>query len=283
MNATFAERPSAPTRNELLDAQLQALAQIARILNRGRPIEELLAEILAVLHEDLGLLHGLVSICNPKDGSLQVGAVHSDSETVVRACESTRYRIGEGVFGNILKHGNSVVLGRIDAEPRFLDRLALYDMDLPFIAVPIKAVDGTTIGVLAAQPDRRADELMPERTRLMEIVARLLAQTVRLVVNLEDGQEVVDERDELRREVRAKYGFENMVVGHTASMRRVFDQVRRVAKWNSTVLILGESGTGKELIASAIHYNSPRAHQPLVRLNCAALPETLLESELFGH
>jgi len=117
----------------------------------------------------------------------------------------------------------------------------------------------------------------------MEIVARLLAQTVRLVVNIEDGQEVVDERDELRREVRAKYGFENMVVGHTASMRRVFDQVRRVAKWNSTVLILGESGTGKELIASAIHYNSPRAHQPLVRLNCAALPETLLESELFGH
>ena len=283
MNTTFAERPSAPTRSELLDAQLQALAQIARILNRGRPIEELLADILAVLHEDLGLLHGLVSICNPKDGSLQVGAVHSDSEAVVRACESARYRIGEGVFGNILKHGNSVVLGRIDAEPRFLDRLALYDMDLPFIAVPIKAVDGTTIGVLAAQPDRRADELMPERTRLMEIVARLLAQTVRLVVNIEDGQEVVDERDELRREVRAKYGFENMVVGHTASMRRVFDQVRRVAKWNSTVLILGESGTGKELIASAIHYNSPRAHQPLVRLNCAALPETLLESELFGH
>lgn len=111
MNATFAERAVAPTRSELLDCQLQALAQIARILNRGRPIEELLAEILAVLHEDLGLLHGLVSICDPKNGTLQVGAVHTDSEAVVRACESTRYRIGEGVFGNILKHGNSVVLG----------------------------------------------------------------------------------------------------------------------------------------------------------------------------
>jgi Nif-specific regulatory protein len=74
-----------------------------------------------------------------------------------------------------------------------------------------------------------------------------------------------------------------MVVGHSDGMRQVFDQVRRVAKWDSTVLILGESGTGKELIANAIHYNSPRAHNQFVCLNCASLPENLLESELFGH
>ncbi|MEE4465795.1 sigma 54-interacting transcriptional regulator, partial [Azotobacter chroococcum] len=140
-------------------------------------------------------------------------------------------------------------------DPRFLDRLALYDLEMPFIAVPIKNPEGNTIGVLAAQPDCRADEQMPARTRFLEIVANLLAQTVRLVVNIEDGREAADERDELRREVRGKYGFENMVVGHTPTMRRVFDQIRRVAKWNSTVLVLGESGTGKELIASAIHYN----------------------------
>jgi Nif-specific regulatory protein len=66
-------------------------------------------------------------------------------------------------------------------------------------------------------------------------------------------------------------------------MQRVFEQVRQVAKWNTTVLIRGETGTGKELIAHAIHYNSPRASGPFVKLNCAALPENLLESELFGH
>ncbi len=66
-------------------------------------------------------------------------------------------------------------------------------------------------------------------------------------------------------------------------MRHVFEQVRQVAKWDTTVLIRGESGTGKELIANAIHYNSPRASGAFVKLNCAALPETLLESELFGH
>ena len=77
-------------------------------------------------------------------------------------------------------------------------------------------------------------------------------------------------------------GFDS-IVGRSAAMRRVFDQVRMVAKWNTTVLIRGETGTGKELIANAIHYNSPRARGAFVKLNCAALPENLLESELFGH
>jgi Nif-specific regulatory protein len=82
--------------------------------------------------------------------------------------------------------------------------------------------------------------------------------------------------------VRQKHGFDNLV-GHSAPMRRIFDQIRLVSKWPTTVLIRGETGTGKELIANAIHYNSPRVRGPYVRLNCASLPESLLETELFGH
>lgn len=271
------------SRSELQERQLSALFQISRILCRAQQIEEILSSVLAVLHDEVGMQHGLITLSDQERGELQVGAVHSSSADVNRASGSVRYRAGEGIVGSILKHGESIVLGRISSEPRFLDRLALYDLELPFIGVPIRAHDGSTIGVLAAQPDAPADDMLPDRVRFMEMVANFLAQTVRLALNLESGKRLADERDELRREVRGKYGFENMVVGNTLAMRRVFDQVRRVAKFDSTVLVLGESGTGKELIASAIHYNSPRAHHPLIRLNCAALPENLLESELFGH
>ena len=115
------------------------------------------------------------------------------------------------------------------------------------------------------------------------MVANLIGQSVRLAQKVEDEQLAMKmERDSLRRKIRGQHGFSTMV-GHTRSMRLVFEQVRQVAKWNTTVLVRGESGTGKELIANAIHYNSPRANGPFIKLNCAALPDSLLESELFGH
>jgi Nif-specific regulatory protein len=94
--------------------------------------------------------------------------------------------------------------------------------------------------------------------------------------------DLVAERDQLKQSLRRNYGFDN-IVGRTPAMLRVFELVRQVAKWNTTVLIRGESGTGKEAIANAIHYNSACAGGPFVKLNCAALPDNLLESELFGH
>ncbi len=86
----------------------------------------------------------------------------------------------------------------------------------------------------------------------------------------------------LRQEVGQRYRFDN-VIGSSPAMQAVLDIVSRVAPLRTTVLLTGESGTGKEVIAKAIHYNSPRANGPLVAINCAAIPETLLESELFGH
>ena len=86
----------------------------------------------------------------------------------------------------------------------------------------------------------------------------------------------------LREELGRAYRFEN-IVGRSEPMRAVFDLVRTVAPSDSSVLLVGESGTGKELIAKALHHNSPRASQRLVKLSCAAIPETLIESELFGH
>lgn len=97
-----------------------------------------------------------------------------------------------------------------------------------------------------------------------------------------EKQEVEQENERLRQELRAMYSFSN-IIGQTPAMLKLFDAVRRVANSATTVIIRGESGTGKELIARAIHYNSRRSKEPFVSVNCAALPETLVESELFGH
>ncbi|MCB0310274.1 MAG: sigma-54-dependent Fis family transcriptional regulator [Bdellovibrionales bacterium] len=79
-----------------------------------------------------------------------------------------------------------------------------------------------------------------------------------------------------------KYRFSN-IIAQSESMREIFETVKRLANFNTTVLITGESGTGKELIAHAIHHNSPRSGRPFIAINCGAIPETLMESELFGH
>lgn len=269
------------SRSEILEKQYRCLCKLTGILSKARQIEETINTILSTIHHEMGLQYGVVNFYDPENSLLQVGAMYRATKD--SKLPSVVYKPGEGIVGRILDMNQSIVLGRISSEPRFLDRLEVYDLELPFIGVPIRDPSGNAIGVLAAQPDVPADEYLPERSDFMKVIADLLSQTVRLLVHVEEGHTIARERDELRREVRGKYGFDNMVVGHSDGMRQVFDQVRRVAKWDSTVLVLGESGTGKELIATAIHYNSPRAHQAFVCLNCASLPENLLESELFGH
>ncbi len=97
-----------------------------------------------------------------------------------------------------------------------------------------------------------------------------------------DFQAAVRENTQLRREIRDKYKFEN-IIGTSLKMQKIFGLIAKVANTDATVLILGESGTGKELVARALHFNSARQHRPFVAVNCSALPENLLESELFGH
>ncbi len=262
----------------LLEQQLEALYLVSRVLSRSLNLRETLEGVLEALHEKAGIERGMVALSDPGSGEMLVRGLYGQQLSGV---DEVRYRAGEGIVGAILASGQRVVVARIADEPRFLSRLGLYRPELPFIGVPITMGDGGPIGVLAAQP--AGNGMLDVRARFMEMVANLIAQAVRLSWEVErERRDLKDERDRLRRAVKNNYGFDSMV-GHAPAMRRVFEQVRQVGKWNTTVLIRGESGTGKELIANAIHYNSPRANAPFVKLNCAALPDNLLESELFGH
>jgi Nif-specific regulatory protein len=271
MNETFS--------TSLLPSQFEVLARVGQLLARALDASQGLREVLRTLEIKGHLSRGMIAVVDPESGDLGVYAVHGldhdDFATI-------RYRIGEGLLGRILESGRPCAVTRLGEDPRFLNRLGLYERDLPFIAVPIH-LGGTLQGVLAVQPDAPDDGLLDERVRFVELLANLIGHSLRL--SLEAAQELRSldqERDPQRRVVRHRPGFGNLV-GHSPAMLRIFDQIRMVAKWPTTVLIRGETGTGKELIANAIHYNSPRARGPYVRLNCASLPENLLESELFGH
>ena len=275
----------APGLARLRRIELEALYHVGEILSRSLDFRSTSREVLRVLDEQAGMSRSMVTVLDPESGDLVVNAVSVEDDSArdrPNAHTSIRYQSGEGLLGLILEEKRTIALPRTGDDPRFLDRLGLYDRRLPFIAAPI-SLGGNLRGVLAVQPNTPDDGLLEERTRFVEMVANLIGQSVRLSLDIEaEKKDLAEERDSLRRTVRHQYGFDN-IIGRSAAMRRVFDQVRMVSRWNTTVLLRGETGTGKELIANAIHYHSPRSSGSYVRLNCASLPENLLESELFGH
>ena len=278
MPATTSLPPYSASECPRCRVEVDTLYRVSEILSRSLDYRQTLRDVLDVL-ATAGLTRGLVSVVDAESGDLAVTAVHGLDAA---AFLPVRYQSGEGVLGLALEEGETIVVENVGSDPRFLNRLGIYDAALPFIAAPITAA-GRQLGVLAVQPDVPGDGLLREHARLVEMIANLIGHSVRLALEVDqEKKSMAEERDSLRRTVRGRFGFDN-IVGRSAAMRKVFDQVRMVAKWNTTVLIRGETGTGKELIANAIHYNSPRARGPYVRLNCATLPENLLESELFGH
>lgn len=264
----------------LIRAELETLYLVSQVISKSVELEQTLSEVLKLLHDQGRLFNGMVSLIDEDSNDLLVCAVYDNNDDM--PIEKIRYQPGEGLVGIILQSSESLVVERLADDPRFLGRLGVYDTELPFIGVPIKIDENEPVGVFVAQPPS-GGELLEEQARFLEMIANLLGQSVslsRMVVN--ERRAIENERDRLRREVKAEYGFDN-IIGHSSVMRQVFDQVRQVAQWDTTVLIRGESGTGKELIANAIHYNSNRSNNIFIKLNCAALPENLLESELFGH
>jgi Nif-specific regulatory protein len=199
---------------------------------------------------------------------------------------SARIKVGEGITGQVVESGKPIVVPRVSREPGFMNmglrRSDHLRQELSFICVPIvlNRIAVGTLGVdLRFKPERDYDNSQ----KFFGIVSSMIAQALnvqRLVE--EERRRLLDENTHLRQELRERYDFSN-IIGTSGPTRQMYEQVAQVAQTNTTVLIRGESGTGKELIAHAIHYNSLRAKKPFIKVSCAALPDTLIESELFGY
>ena len=260
----------------MVESELDTLYLVSQVLNSTHELHTKLKGILEILHKRSGLHFGMITLRDVEDDSMSICEIYGEDLD-----RTVRYEPGEGLVGAILDEGCTIVVDRIADEPRFLSRLGVYNPDLPFIGSPLAVEQGEVVGILAAQPCKA--EFLGEQARFMEMVANLIAHSVNMLRVMARKQDALTtERDYLKQTLVKNYRFEN-IIGHSEPMLKVFDIIRQVAKWHTTVLIRGESGTGKEVVASSIHFNSACANGPFLKLNCAALPDNLLESELFGH
>jgi len=277
-------RVSTPRGHDTANLELSAIYEVSKILNSSLDLRQTLTEVMRILSSHLEMRRGSVCLLDG-EGDLALIAAYGMS---LDEMERGHYKSGEGIVGAILKSGMPAVVPNLAEEPLFLNRTEsrsdAEEMVISLVGVPIKA-GGDAIGVLSI--DRVSDE-GPTRgfdadVRFLTMVANLIGQMVRLQNAVaEERRHMMAEKFRLQKEVKADYRVD-AVVGSSAKMREVLAQVHRVAPFRSTVLLRGESGTGKELVARAIHNLSPRREGAFIRVNCAALPETLLESELFGH
>jgi Nif-specific regulatory protein len=174
----------------------------------------------------------------------------------------------------------------VSREPGFLHRASrrpeLGDQELSFVCVPV-ILNRRAVGALGVDLRFKPERDYDSSVKFLGVVASMIAQAVKFQRLIEeDKKRLVDENTHLRQELRDRYDFSN-IIGTSGPVRQMYEQVAQVAATNTTVLIRGESGTGKELIAHSIHYNSLRAKKPFVKVSCAALPDSLIESELFGY
>jgi len=190
------------------------------------------------------------------------------------------------VTGKVIATGQPAIVPHISEEPLFLDRTGARKgprkKDISFLCVPIK-LGNEVIGALSA--DRVFEEGVgfEEDVRLLSIIGSMIAQAVRLRQSAqEERHRLLEENLRLQTQLKERFRPSN-IIGNSKGMQVVYDLIAQVSNSDTTVLIRGESGTGKELVAHAIHYNSRRAEKPFVKVNCGALPESIVESELFGH
>lgn len=263
--------------------ELALLFEISQILDQSMDLRNVVGPVLETISTHTGMLRGTLTLLNRQTGELYIEAAHGLSP---EQQERGKYRPGEGIIGKVVQSGQPMLVPRISDEPRFLDRTGaragLDRKDISFICVPIK-IGHETIGALSVDRLFSDNIHLDEDLRLLTIIAAMIAQAVRLRQEaMEERQRLLEENRRLEMSLKERFRPAN-IIGNSSAMQEVYDLIAQVAQSESTVLIRGESGVGKELVAQAIHYNSRRASKPFVKVNCAALPETIIESELFGH
>ncbi len=284
-------RPNVPL-IPLSEIALTGIYEISKILNAPNRLETTLSSVLNVLSSFLQMRHGVISLLADDDvPDITVGIGWNEGTD-----GRYRSRLPEAAIGQIVATAVPLVVEDVATHPLFTtDAVVLGAAEhtrVSFIGVPIR-IGAKVIGTLTIDRvwDGQSVFRLDSDVRFLTMIANLIGQTVQLYrVVSRDRDRLMAESHRLQKELselkparERKKVLIKGIIGDSPALRSLLDKILIVAKSNSTVLLRGESGTGKELIAKAIHELSPRAKGPFVKINCAALPESVLESELFGH
>jgi Nif-specific regulatory protein len=277
-------------------AEFELLFDIARTFDKHVELRTALGPLLSLLEIRAGLHWGMVTLLDRATGLLKI-----EEAAGLTAGEKERgiYRLGEGLVGRVFESGFPITVRDLSQETHFLNRAknrTREDMvGLTYYCVPIRS-KGNIIGTLSAERRIAEEDAGPrieqDRTFLEKVSSviadsaklreRILEEQFRLRQEIEPADRD-DQRETPGRDHGGKIAPGSAIIGTSSAMRGVYEMLSQVAPSDATVLITGESGTGKELIAAEVHRLSRRAASLLVKINCAALPESIIESELFGH
>ena len=291
---SFASEP--PSNRELVNPprkqcrvvqDLRLLFSVSQQLQSSPNLREIVRPVLELLAGSLQLYRGTVRILNRATEEILVDEICGAEESDL---QSEPVALGEGVVGQVAADGVARVVPDVGRKERVLTAPELHAaraMDFKentsaFLCAPVR-YGAEVMGTLSVHSRSRKKAAIEADLRLLQLTAQLIAQAVKL---RQHAREQVDyfkqENERLQEQLRRHFRPDNMIGGSRA-MQTVYHSIEQVAASKTTVLIRGESGVGKELVAHAIHARSERANKPLVKINCAALPEGIVESELFGH
>jgi Nif-specific regulatory protein len=261
---------------------ITALYLIGQSLNQGVDLIEALGQALGTFCNFLSAAQGVIRILNPLRNEAHIEVFHGSWENFM---EGQIQAAGEKTSNRVIDTGQPIVIPRIGLDPLFFKQAGpdetLRLSELSLICVPL-IMGRRVIGTISIYCTYDTPDQLESFKKIVSIVATMITrQATQLeAIRFQKEKRIAEGQKQPQ---GAKKTFHSELIGNSNKMREVFQMISQVSDSNATVLIRGESGTGKELVANAVHHNSSRANQPMVKLNCAAIPSNLIESELFGH
>lgn len=256
------------------------LSEVSNVVSAGGSLSRTLKLVLELMQKHMQVIRGMITLYDASNDQIYI---HESYGLSPEEAEKGVYALGEGVTGKVIETRQPIIVSHIADDPLFLNRTGSWDKQRDgqhsFICVPI--IRGSKVmGTIGIERIYNNTQLRFLDLEVLRVIAAIIAQAVELHLLERAHQKITQAHSSLL--ANGQFKPDN-IIGNSRAMQSVYRMMAKVSHARTTVLILGESGVGKERVATAIHQNSPCAGGPFIKFNCASLPESVIESELFGH